>query len=108
MKAGLLLRHARRRAGLSQAELARRLGTSQAAVAKLERRRANPTVATLERTLRATGHRLELSAPERRWSVDETLIASYLRLSPAERLQAFQSSHASLDRLRRLARGGDA
>jgi transcriptional regulator with XRE-family HTH domain len=103
----LLLREARRRAGLTQAQLARRLGTSQAAVAKLERSASNPTVATLDRALRATGHRLELTAPERAPAVDETLIASYLRMSPAERLRAFQSSHDSLVRLRRLAGGDD-
>jgi transcriptional regulator with XRE-family HTH domain len=76
---------------------------SQAAVAKLERGGANPTVGTLDRVIRATGHRLTLDAPERTASVDETLIASYLRLTPAQRLQAFQSSHDSLVRLRRLA-----
>lgn len=99
-----LLRDARKRSGLTQAELARRLGITQAAVGRLERRGANPTIATLDRVLHGTGHRLELVASQRRSSVDETLIASYLRLSPAERLEAFQSSHGSLDRLKALAR----
>jgi transcriptional regulator with XRE-family HTH domain len=76
---------------------------SQSAIGRLERRGANPTVATLHRVLGATGHRLELRAEERPSSVDETLIASYLRLSPAERLAAFQESHASLARLKQLA-----
>jgi transcriptional regulator with XRE-family HTH domain len=57
-----LLRDARSRAGLTQAELARRLGISQAAVAKLERHQANPTIATLEGALRGTGQQLVLSA----------------------------------------------
>jgi transcriptional regulator with XRE-family HTH domain len=88
------------KAGLTQADLARRLNSSQAAVARLERPGANPTFSTLQRALHATGHRLLLEAEDRPSSVDDTLIASYLRLSPAERLSAFQSSHGSLARLR--------
>jgi transcriptional regulator with XRE-family HTH domain len=106
--AASLLRSARTRAGLTQAELARRLGVTQAAVARLERPRANPTVETLAAVLNATGHRLELHATPRPSSVDETLIASYLRLTPAERLRAFESSHNNLARLRELASGEDA
>ena len=91
-----LLRTARRAAGVTQAELARRLGTTQGAVARLERRGANPTVATLERALQAVGHRLELRAPAHASSVDETLIARHLRLTPAERLRAFQAAQRKL------------
>jgi transcriptional regulator with XRE-family HTH domain len=50
----VLLRDARRRAGLTQRQLALRLGISQAAIAKLERPGANPTFATLAGALRAT------------------------------------------------------
>jgi transcriptional regulator with XRE-family HTH domain len=106
--AASLLRSARARAGLTQAELAARLGVTQAAVARLERPRANPTVETLAATLTAAGHRLELHAAPQQSSVDESLIASYLRLSPGERLRAFESSHNNLARLRELARSGDA
>jgi transcriptional regulator with XRE-family HTH domain len=60
-----LLKDARRRAGLTQADLARRLGVSQAAVARLESPRANPTVDTLDKALWATGHRLALDAQAR-------------------------------------------
>jgi transcriptional regulator with XRE-family HTH domain len=76
---------------------------SQAAIGRLERAGANPTVATLDRVLNAMGQRLELTSVTTPSSVDETLIASYLRLSPAERLRAFQSSHASLARLKALS-----
>jgi len=51
---------------------------------------ANPSVATLDRALRATGHRLELAAPRWRSSVDETLLRQALRLRPAERLASFE------------------
>jgi transcriptional regulator with XRE-family HTH domain len=91
-----LLRVARHAAGLTQADLARALGTTQAAVARLERTGANPTVKTLDRALQATGHRLELGASPRKSSVDETLIARQLRLTPAERLRGFQAARRKL------------
>jgi transcriptional regulator with XRE-family HTH domain len=98
-----IVREARVRAGLTQSELARRLGLTQAAVARLERPGANPTVATLDRVLRETGRRLELSAPEAKSSIDDTLIAANLRLSPKERLAAFSSGHRGVNRLREAA-----
>ena len=91
-----LLRAARRAAGITQAELGARIGTTQAAVARLERAGANPTLATLDRALRATGHRLELTASPATSNLDQTLIAENLRLDPAERLRAFGASHRSL------------
>jgi transcriptional regulator with XRE-family HTH domain len=101
---GSLLRAARLDAGLTQAQLAERLGLTQPAVAKLERPDANPTVATLDRALRATGRRLvvEPATPE----VDETQIAERLRLTPAERLAAFEASHRNLRRLVHESRRG--
>jgi transcriptional regulator with XRE-family HTH domain len=104
MTPAALLRSARREAELTQAELAARLGMTQAAVARLERPGANPTVRTLQRVLLAAGHQLDIGARPQRSSVDETLIASNLRRSPEERLRNFQSSHASVARLRELAR----
>jgi transcriptional regulator with XRE-family HTH domain len=102
VSSALLLRTARLEAGLTQAQLAGRLGLTQPAVAKLERADANPTVATLDRALRATGRRLALvSDPP---DVDETQIVERLRLSPAERLAAFQSSQRKLARLVQGAR----
>lgn len=98
-----LLREARRRAGLTQAELAKRLGISQAAVAKLERPGANPTVDTLDRALWATGHQLMLDAPARGRGVDESLIRRQLELSPAERIRGIESMHAEM---RTLAEAG--
>jgi transcriptional regulator with XRE-family HTH domain len=89
-----LLKHARRQAGLTQAELARRMGVSQAAVAKLERPGANPTVDTLDAALWATGHSLVLEAPVRRPGVDESLIRQHLELSPAERLRGIETMYA--------------
>ena len=81
-----LLRDARSRAGLTQAELARRLGISQAAVAKLERPQANPTIATLEGALKGTGQQLVLSTEPLKRGIDETLVFEQLRLTPEQRL----------------------
>jgi transcriptional regulator with XRE-family HTH domain len=91
--AASLIKNARCQAGLSQAQLARRLGVSQAAVAKLERPGTNPTVATVDGALRATGQRLELGASPWKPSVDETLIAQQLRMSPEQRLAQLEGMY---------------
>jgi transcriptional regulator with XRE-family HTH domain len=57
-----LLRDARAGAGLSQRELAQRAGTSQAMVARIERGRQSPSLATLERLVRACGLELRVEA----------------------------------------------
>ncbi|HSS56743.1 MAG TPA: helix-turn-helix domain-containing protein [Solirubrobacteraceae bacterium] len=101
MAASTLLRSARRRANLTQAQLGERAGHSQAEVARLERAGSNPTAATLERLLRATGHRLELRRLD---AVDETQLRERLALTPAERIAAFQASQQNLMRLTQGAR----
>jgi transcriptional regulator with XRE-family HTH domain len=100
MSPGTLIRKSRQSAGLTQAELAARLRTTQSAVARLESESANPRLETLARALLATGHQLEVTAPERKSTVDETLIARNLKLTPAERLAAFQAAY---DDVRKLA-----
>src|SRR5918997_4207488 len=106
--ASILLRNARRAAGLTQVDLADRLATTQSAVARLERPGANPTIDMLDRALTAAGHRLELSAAPAPSPVDERQIAAYLRLTPAERLAAFAAAHRSLRRMmERTKRDGD-
>jgi transcriptional regulator with XRE-family HTH domain len=95
----VLLKDARRRAGMTQAELAERLGVSQAAVAKLESLSANPTVDTLDKALWATGHRLTLDAVPRRPGVDESLIRRQLELSPAERIRGIELMYAQAQTL---------
>jgi transcriptional regulator with XRE-family HTH domain len=61
MSAAELLRAARRRHDLSQAELAARAGTSQPVVSAYERGRRDPTVGTLRRLIAASGERLVLT-----------------------------------------------
>jgi transcriptional regulator with XRE-family HTH domain len=105
MAASALLRTARHRAGLTQVQLAQRAGLSQGEVARLERAGSNPTAATLERLVRATGHRLDLARSD---DVDDTQLRERLRLTPAERLAAFQASQRNLVHLTQRARHVDA
>jgi transcriptional regulator with XRE-family HTH domain len=56
--AAALVREARRRQGISQAQLALRAGTNQHTVSLIERGLRRPSLDTLERLLLATGHRL--------------------------------------------------
>jgi transcriptional regulator with XRE-family HTH domain len=59
MDTAVSLRDARRRAGLTQAELALRAGTSQATISAYEHGRKEPSVETLSRLLAASGVRLK-------------------------------------------------
>lgn len=105
MAPGTLLRDARLKAGLTQAELARRLGTSQSVVARLEAPGANPKLETLRRAVAATGHALQIGlAPAS--GVDETMIAANLRLAPGQRLARFADAYRSVAGLVGRARNG--
>jgi transcriptional regulator with XRE-family HTH domain len=102
--AGSLIKRSRQQAGLTQVELARRLGTTQSAVARLERPDSNPRVDTLERALLATGHTVSIDSMTFRSTVDEGQIRERLKLTPAERLAAFQASSRNMNRLVAKAR----
>lgn len=104
MSAATLLREARNAAGLTQVELAARCALSQPVIARLERPGSNPTLASLERVLRGTGHQLQLVREPAPPVVDETQIAERLRLTPAQRLSAFNASQHNLLRLAAGAR----
>jgi transcriptional regulator with XRE-family HTH domain len=100
MSPSVLVREARKRAGLTQVDLAERAGVAQSVIARLERGNANPTFETLERVLHAAGHRLELSAVQQGLvTVDETLIAQQLALSLPDRVRAFDAHAAAVDAL---------
>jgi transcriptional regulator with XRE-family HTH domain len=100
MSPSRLIREARRKAGLTQAELAARAGVTQPVIARLERGGGNPTFETLERVLHATGHRLELRAVEQGLvTVDESLIRRQLALSPAERMRELDALATTADLL---------
>jgi transcriptional regulator with XRE-family HTH domain len=98
-----LVTRARRAEGLTQEELARRMGTTQSAIARLEAGQSNPTVATVEKALRACGHTLQPQAKMFRDSVDESLIRASLRMTPAQRLRSHQSARKNTINLVRTA-----
>jgi transcriptional regulator with XRE-family HTH domain len=104
---GTLVREARERAGLTQAQLAERMGTTQSAVARLEGPGSNPRVENLERALLAAGHRLELNAEPAPQPLDEMHIAANLERSPAERLRAMEEFQRGMDQLVKAARKND-
>jgi len=60
LSSGKLLRQARIDARLSQSEVARRAHVAQSVISAYESGRREPSVSTLERLVRATGHRLVL------------------------------------------------
>lgn len=65
MRSAQLIREARKRAGLSQAALARSARTSQPAIARYEAGAAAPSLATLERILRACNSSIVVETPAR-------------------------------------------
>ena len=81
-----LIREARLRAGLTQAQLAERVGTTQSAVARWEAGGTHPSLETLARLVRACGLELgvRLDEPDPdTWS----LIDHNLALAPEQRLR---------------------
>jgi transcriptional regulator with XRE-family HTH domain len=97
---GKVVREARKRAGLTQAELAERLGISQPTVARLESPRSNPTLSTLSRAVAATGNELELNLREVSYpGIDESMIRASLERTPAERLAAFTGAYRGFRQL---------
>ena len=86
MKAATVLREARRRAGLTQAELAEACRVKQPAISRIERGAVDPSVETLNRLLAACGESLE-SVPRLGIGIDRTRFHENLKLSPAQRLE---------------------
>jgi transcriptional regulator with XRE-family HTH domain len=87
MVSGVLLREARLRAGLTQAELAVRAKTARSQISRYERGDVVPSLESLRRLIRACG--LELSFRIFNADFDQhdaTLIAQTLPLTPEERV----------------------
>lgn len=95
-----LIREARHRAGLTQAQLAQRVGTSQPAIARYEKARSMPDIATLFRMVEACGLelRLQLAEPDRQRLATER---AAMERSPEERLLANQAYTELASELRR-------
>ena len=97
---GDLLHEARRRAGLSQADLARRAGRPISSIGRWERGEVVPSLETLRELVRACG--LELTfhvANADPLGHDAWLIERSLARTPAERVADTVSAAAAVDRL---------
>lgn len=81
-----VIRRARRRAGISQAELARRLGTKQPVVARWEGGAQSPTLESVARAVAACGLRLDLSIEDAD-AGEDALLREWAKLTPKERLR---------------------
>ena len=97
--AGRMVREARRRANLTQRQLSAKAGIPQETIARIERGRVDPRVATLDRLLEACGYGLE-SMPRLGIGIDRTQIQALLEL-PTDRKT--RSRHGRRRALRRLA-----
>jgi transcriptional regulator with XRE-family HTH domain len=90
MTSGTLIRQARTRSGLSQAELSERSGKDRAQIARWERDVVTPSLETLRELLQACGFDLEMTLvlyqpPD---PGDEAELQRALERTPQERLQA--------------------
>ncbi len=91
MRAGDLIREARRRAGFTQDELAERLGTTQSAIARLEGGGTEPSYQRVDEAVRACGMELVpelLPADDSDWSVASTNLA----VGPEDRVRRHQAA----------------
>jgi transcriptional regulator with XRE-family HTH domain len=94
-----LVREARKRAGLTQAELAQRAGTTQSAIARIETGDTAPSFDSVLRLVRLCGLDLDIMLVPRDES-DLAQAARLARLQPEERLLRHQRVLAQLRELR--------
>jgi len=99
---GDLLREARRRAGLSQAELARRACKPTSVIGRWERDEVKPSFETLRELIEACGFDLRVSLADHDQSQDAAIEAS-LDLTPEERFARLEAWAAFLAEARKSA-----
>ncbi|HWL48767.1 MAG TPA: helix-turn-helix transcriptional regulator, partial [Acidimicrobiia bacterium] len=99
-----LIGEARKRAGLTQAELAHRLGSHQSVVARWETGRTNPDFATVQRVIRAAGFELGVSLHPLD-DHDLALVRRELKLLPHERLSGMVEAVNQIEAMSRTAHG---
>ncbi len=107
MVTGDLIREARLRAGLTQAELASRLGKTQSVIARWERGGVQPSLETVRGVVRACGLDLgfHLSTLDNSSAI---VIDEHLRMTPAQRfadLMARVGFHDQLHERRQSSHG---
>jgi len=103
MIGGELVREARKRGGITQAELAARAETTQSAIARLESGRTSPSLEQVERLLRLCGFQLlvELAPYD---DSDIVQAEAALRRTPQERIDTMQAWVALARELQDAAR----
>ena len=84
---GQLLRDARRRHGVTQAQLATRASTTQSAISRIERDQVSPSVETLRDLLHLLGEDLRLTTEPREAGIDRAMTRANLGRSPADRVR---------------------
>jgi predicted nucleotidyltransferase/DNA-binding XRE family transcriptional regulator len=108
---GAVLRDARTRARLSQADVARRSGVAQSVISAYESGRREPGVRTLRRLVEATGHQLVLDVvptPGRTLGLPDTHLGRRLRQRRRAIIEAAAKRRASDVRVfGSVARGED-
>src|SRR5947209_8476664 len=107
MKGNHLVREARKRAGLTQAELAARVGTTQSAIARLERGRTTPTLERISDLVRACGLDLTVGITNTDDDHDWSIVQQNLRLSPSRRVRQNTRTVGLIQRARAANAAGD-
>lgn len=87
MRGNHLVREARKRAGITQAELAARVGTTQSAIARLESGATTPTLHRISDLVRACGFELTVGLGRHDDDHDWSLVQQNLQLTPTQRLE---------------------
>jgi hypothetical protein len=103
MRGTHLVKEARKRAGLTQAELAARVGTTQSAVARIESGAVNPSLDHLTRLVRAAGFDIDV----RLVPYDDHDLSMALRnrtLTPEQRLDNMLAVERFAAEMRRAGR----
>jgi transcriptional regulator with XRE-family HTH domain len=107
MSIAQLVREARRRAGLTQADLARRAGVPKSTVGRVESGARVPSTEMAERLVRAAGFELSIALAEPDPGTD-SMFERTLRRTPAQRLaDATRAARFVLRGRRALAAASD-
>ncbi len=101
--AARMLRHARRRAGLTQRALSANTGVPQETIARIEAARVDPRISTLDRLLEGCGYGLE-HQPRLGIGIDRSQINALLALTPSQRLAVAIANDRHFVEMRRSIR----
>ncbi|SRR6266542_2636749 len=108
MRGNHLVREARRRAGLTQAELAARAGTTQSSIARLERGATTPTLKRISELVRACGFDLTIGMATTDDDHDWSLLQQNLQLTPTRRIEKAKNVLRFMMELREAGRAAGA